>query len=201
MIGRLSGVVVGEDVEGEVVLDVNGVGYELTTPQGTLGRASTTDLQQVTLFVHTHVREDALVLYGFSSAIERRAFRTLLGVSSIGPRLAIAILSMLPAAELAKAVESRDMRSLVAVSGVGKKSAERLLLELRDKLTFALGEKSTTPRGVPAAGPVVQQVVEGLTRMGFKPSEAERAVSSLGKSVEDRSISEVFREALALLRR
>jgi len=202
MIGRLTGVLVDENADGDIVLDVNGVGYELTVPLGTLGRvrgAAGAEVGRVTLFVHTHVREDALVLYGFSSADERRAFRTLLGVSSIGPRLAISILTLLPAAELAKAVQGKDARALVAVPGVGKKSAERILLELRDKLTFvaAAGAKAAGPA---PAGPVGQQVVEGLARMGFKPSEAERAVSSLGKSVEDRPISEVFREALALLR-
>jgi len=202
MIGRLTGVLVDEDADGDIVLDVNGVGYELTVPLGTLGRVrgASGEAGRVTLFVHTHVREDALVLYGFSSANERRAFRTLLGVSSIGPRLAISILTLLPAAELAKAVQGRDTRALVAVPGVGKKSAERILLELRDKLTFVQPAAGASPGGPAPSGPVGQQVVEGLARMGFKPSEAERAVSALGKSVEDRPISEVFREALALLR-
>lgn len=200
MIGRLTGVVVDQGADGEVVLDVNGVGYELTVPLGTLGRVAG-DSGRVTLFVHTHVREDAFVLYGFSSGVERRAFRKLMTVSSIGPRLALAVLSSLPAKELAAAVQRRDMRSLCAVSGVGKKSAERILLELRDKLDFAVGgEAGTTNAGPAPSGPVSEQVIEGLVRMGFKPSEAERAVSSLGKTVEDRPIGEVFREALALLR-
>jgi Holliday junction DNA helicase RuvA len=91
---------------------------------------------------------------------------------------------------------------LVAVPGVGKKSADRILLELQDKLGFAMGGSSARAPGSEAKvlGPVSQQVVEGLTRLGFKPSEAEWAVSSLGKSVEDQSIGEVIREALALLR-
>ncbi len=203
MIGRLTGVLVDKDTEGDIVLDVHGVGYELTVPQGTLGRVSESpDGRGITLFVHTHVREDALVLFGFSSATERRAFRTLLGVSSIGPRLALSILSVLPASELARAVQGKDVRALVAVPGVGKKSADRILLELQDKLGFAMGGGAAPVPGPNAkvSGPVSQQVVEGLTRLGFKPSEAEWAVSSLGKSVEDRSIGEVIREALALLR-
>lgn len=205
MIGRLTGVLVDEDADDTIVLDVHGVGYELTIPNGTLGRVrAATETESITLFVHTHVREDVFVLYGFSSAVERRAFRTLLGVSSIGPRLALSILSVLPASELAKAVQGKDARALVAVPGVGKKSADRILLELQDKLTFALSAGVATPVGSPAAarpaGPVGQQVVEALTRLGFKPSEAEWAVSSLENSVENRSISDVFREALALLR-
>ncbi len=205
MIGRLTGVLVDEDADDTIVLDVHGVGYELTIPNGTLGRVrAAAETESITLFVHTHVREDVFVLYGFSSSVERRAFRTLLGVSSIGPRLALSILSVLPASELAKAVQGKDARALVAVPGVGKKSADRILLELQDKLTFALSAGATAPVGSPAAarpaGPVEKQVVEALTRMGFKPSEAEWAVSSLEASVENRSISDVFREALALLR-
>ncbi len=202
MIGRLTGALVQKDAEGGILLDVHGVGFELTVPRGTLERLGLEQEDRVTLFVHTHVREDALVLFGFSSAEERQAFRVLLGVTSIGPRLALSVLSVLPAAELAKAIRDKDVRSLVAVPGVGKKSAERLILELQDKLGFvtvasaAMGGKKV-PMGEES---VRQQVVDGLTRLGFKPSEAEWAVSSLGKSVEDRSIPAVIREALALLR-
>jgi len=204
MIGRLTGEIVDEGVD-EIVLDVHGVGYELTVPAGTVGRAKASSIGsdgRLTLYVHTHVREDALVLFGFSSEQERRAFRVLLGVSSIGPRLANAVLSVLPATDLAAAVQRRDAKALMTVPGVGKKSAERMLLELRDKLSFVASgatEEKAAAASSPS-GPVGQQVVEGLSRMGFKPSEAERVVSSLGKSVEDRPIGEVFREALALLR-
>jgi Holliday junction DNA helicase RuvA len=115
----------------------------------------------------------------------------------------LSILSGLPASELARAVQGKDARALVAVPGVGKKSADRILLELQDKLTFALSAGAGavgSPAVSRSAGPVGQQVVEALTRLGFKPSEAEWAVSSLENSVENRSISEVFREALAVLR-
>ena len=202
MIGRLTGVVVEDDADGGVVIDVGGVGYELSVPLGTLGRAHADD-ERVTLHVHTHVREDAFVLYGFATAADRLAFRTLLTVTGIGPRLAIAILSQLPAPDLARVVQSRDGRALVGVSGVGKKSAERILLELKDKLSFGVPLKPEAP-GVAGAGPtgrIAAQVVEGLARMGFKPGEAERAVATLGDDVEVRPLDEVFRDALALLRR
>ena len=204
MIGRLTGVLVDTDAEGDVVLDVHGVGYELTVPQGTLGRAAVSeDGLGVTLFVHTHLRQDALVLFGFSSAVERRVFLLLLGVPNVGPRLALAILSVLPSAELAKALQKRDVRALMSVPGVGKKLADRLLLELQDKLAFALVGVSggTSVVSTKASSPVGQQVVEGLTRLGFKQAEAEWAIASLGESIEDRPIAEVIREALALLRR
>ena len=204
MIGRLTGVVVDRDADGDVVLDVHGVGYELTVPQGTLERAAASeDGGNVTLFVHTHLRQDALVLFGFSSMVERSVFRVLLRVPNVGPRLAMSVLSVLSGAELAKAVEGRDVRALVAVPGVGKKLADRLVLELRGKLTFALGETAAHPSSAPvgSSGPVAQQVVEGLTRLGFRQAEAEWAVASLGESVEQRSMPEVIREALAALRR
>ncbi|MCU0694880.1 MAG: Holliday junction branch migration protein RuvA, partial [Polyangiaceae bacterium] len=168
MIGRLTGSVVDDDIDGNVILDVGGVGYELLVPLGTIGRARVrAEGLAVTLFVHTHVREDAIVLFGFASRDDRMAFRTLLGVSSIGPRTALAILSMFGAAELARAVQGRDVRALTQVPGVGKKSAERILLELDGKLAF--GSAQPTGAAPIAPGPVAAQVIEGLTRMGFKP--------------------------------
>ena len=204
MIGRLTGVVVDDDAEGDVVLDVHGVGYELTVPLGTLGRAPVSeDGRAITLFVHTHLRQDALVLFGFSSQVERRVFRVLLGVPNVGPRLAMSVLSGLPSAELAKAVQGRDVRTLMSVPGVGKKLADRILLELQGKLTFALGAVSDPSPGVSsrAAGAVGQQVVEALVRLGYRQAQAEWAVASLGESVEQRPVAEVIREALVSLRR
>lgn len=205
MIGQLTGILVDDVASDTILLNVHGVGYELTIPDGTLGRIRSDGAgDTVTLHVHTHVREDTFVLYGFSSLTERRAFRSLLGISGIGPRLALGILSVLPSWELAKAIQSRDVRALTSVPGIGKKSAERILLELKDKLTFALASDPVSPQEsstvMGTSGPVGQQVVEGLTRMGFKPSEAQWAISSLGDSVENRAIQDVFREALALLR-
>jgi Holliday junction DNA helicase RuvA len=199
MIGRLTGSVVDDDIDGNVILDVGGVGYELLVPLGTIGRARVrAEGLAVTLFVHTHVREDAIVLFGFASRDDRMAFRTLLGVSSIGPRTALAILSMFGAAELARAVQGRDVRALTQVPGVGKKSAERILLELDGKLAF--GSAQPTGAAPIAPGPVAAQVIEGLTRMGFKPSEAERAVASLGDDAQHRPLQDIFREALSQLR-
>src|SRR5579883_3362132 len=130
MIGRLTGKVVAHEAESAVVLDVGGVGYELAVPLGTLGRAPTDESGRTTLFVHTHLREDALTLFGFASDRERAAFRTLISVSNVGPKIAMAVLSALPAEELAHAIAAKDVARLTSINGVGKKTAERLVLEL-----------------------------------------------------------------------
>jgi Holliday junction DNA helicase RuvA len=185
------------------------VGYEITVPLGTLGRAPVDDGGRVTLWVHTHVREDALSLFGFADELERAAFRVLLGVSNVGPKIAVAVLGALPAAELAAAVARKDLAALTAVSGVGRRIAERLLLELRDKLPVATvaaagtagGGKGTTP--ATGVGGTDERLRGALTGMGFKPAEAERAVGSLRdhgqRDAADADFGALLREALALL--
>jgi len=201
VIGRLTGRVVHEEVDG-VVLDVHGVGYEITIPLGTLGRAARADENLVTLFVHTHVREDALALFGFASETDRIAFRTLIGVSNVGPKTAIGVLSVLPAEELAVAVSRNDLGKLTAIPGVGKKTAERLVLELKDKLASrvapAPGAQPTMPAAHKPSGQG-EMLHDALVRMGYRPSEAERAVAQLQERVESQPLSTSVREALALL--
>ena len=202
MIGRLTGRVVGHEADGNVVLDVGGVGYELAAPLGTLGRARADEAGRVTLWVYTHVREDTLSLFGFSDETERAAFRALVGVSNVGPKIAIAVLGALPSAELARVVARKDLSALTAVSGVGKKIAERLLLELRDKIPTAIA-------GAPATdGPAPRSATEGddrlrgaLVGMGFRPAEADRAIGSIGERAHapGTPMEELLREALALL--
>jgi Holliday junction DNA helicase RuvA len=122
MIGRLTGRVLAQEADGGVVLDVGGVGYELAVPLGTLGRVRSDDSGRVTLWVHTHVREDALALFGFADETERAAFRALLAVSNVGPKIAVAVLGALPAPELARAVAGRNLGALTAVSGLERRS-------------------------------------------------------------------------------
>jgi Holliday junction DNA helicase RuvA len=202
MIGRLTGKVVSNDADG-IVLDVGGVGYELSAPIGTLGRAHTDD-GRVTLWVHTHVREDALALFGFADEIERAAFRSLLGVSNVGPKIALAVLGALPAHDLGRAVERGDLGALTSISGVGKKTAERLLLELRGKLPTGPGPALP---GASAARPGggsdgEDRLRATLTGMGFRPAEADRAIAALsGRTVEGAAFEGLLREALALLAR
>jgi len=202
MIGRLVGRVVAHEADGVSVLDVSGVGYEVMLPQGTLGRARADDAGRITLWVHTHVREDALSLFGFADELERSAFRVLLGVSNVGPKIAVAVLGALPAAELAAAVARKDLTALTSVSGVGKRIAERLLLELRDKLPVL--PAGDLPPGTSSAaqgnsgGAWAERLRGALTGMGFKPAEAERAVASLGER-DGVPFETLLRDALALL--
>lgn len=204
MIGRLTGRVVEESADGTVVLDVAGVGYEVMVPLGALGRASVDPSAPVTLFVHTHVREDALLLYGFATREDRAAFRVLIGISNIGPKIGTNILSALSAGELAAAVARGETGRLTAIPGIGKKTAERIVLELKDKLIAPPAAKGAAP-GAPAAPPPPTGKAEllhgALTRMGFKPAEAERALTSLGARVEAEPLGDLVREALTLLAR
>jgi Holliday junction DNA helicase RuvA len=202
MIGRLTGKVVADGLD-SVVIDVGGVGYDVALPLGTLGRLRADEAGRVTLWVHTHVREDALSLYGFADEADRSAFRALLGVSNVGPKIAVAVLGALHAADLSHAIARQDLAALKGISGVGKKIAERLMLELRDKLPPVLGTP-TLPAGsgVPSqkAPPAAEERLRGtLTGMGFKPAEADRALATLGPRVASEPIEALVREALALL--
>lgn len=201
MIGRLRGVIVERAADGTVVLDVGGVGYEVAVPLGALARMPGSE--SITLHVHTHVREDAIALFGFASAEDRAAFRTLMTVSSIGPKLALAILSHLDARALATAVARQDPSGLKGIPGVGKKIQERLILELRDKLGF-VAASSPSSAGTIAAPPALPagplgQVTSVLVGMGFKPSEAERAVAAIAGAAEGKSVDALLREALSAM--
>jgi holliday junction DNA helicase RuvA len=199
LIGRLAGRIVDDGADGMLVIDVGGVGYEVMVPLGTVGRLVAND-GIVTLFVHTHVREDALLLYGFASLEDRAAFRLLTGISAIGPKIAMSILGSLSLSDLAVAVTRGETARLTKIPGVGKKTAERIALELKDKL---LGPKValTMPNAaaIPANAAKAELIHGALTRMGFRPAEAERAIASLGSRVESAPIGELVRDALAVL--
>lgn len=200
MIGRLRGVIVERALDGSVVLDVSGVGYEVFVPLGALGRLPANE--PVTLHVHTHVREDAFTLFGFVSAEDRAAFRTLLTVSSIGPKVALAILGHLDAGQLGQAIARQDKTVLTKIPGVGKKLVERLLLELKDKLGFvSAGTSSAMTAGGPMPAPApsgpLAAAASALMAMGFRPHEAERAVAAVAQGSEGKSLEQLVREALA----
>lgn len=202
MIGRLRGKVVAEDPAGTLVVDVAGVGYELFTPIGTAGRARSEASGEVVIHVHTHVREEALDLFGFASDGERRVFRVLLGVPSVGPKTALAVMSALPLPELARAVHQGDVARLMRVPGIGRKTAERFVLELKDKLGH-LDPGDTSVRGPALASPLksddAKKLAGALTNMGYKAAEAERAVRSLGDQIGKEPMADLLRKALALL--
>lgn len=176
MIARLRGEVVEIGVD-RLVVDVQGVGYEALVPSRTSEGARVGTA--VTLFVHTAVREDAITLYGFSSAAEKEAFELLIGVNQVGPRIALSCLSALAPDALARAIEGNDLRTLTKVNGVGKKTAERMVLELRGKLAFspaAAGAPSPAPRAAPD-----DPLPLALAQLGYKKSEIDGALARLAE--------------------
>src|SRR5574337_1170677 len=193
MIGRLC-CLLAEKTPPQGLLDVGGVGYELDVPMSTFFNLPAAG-ERVTLLTHFVVREDAQALYGFLTHEERRTFRELVRISGVGPRTALAILSGLSVEDLADAVDRQESGRLVKVPGIGKKTAERLLLELRDKLTPLAG----APRagGLPAAGSD-SDVLNALQALGYSAAEARRAMATLP---EDLSVSESIRQALKALAR
>jgi len=194
-----------EEADGAFVLDVGGVGYEVVAPLGTLGRArAQASGDRLTLHVHTHVREDALLLYAFATTEDKAAFRVLISVSNVGPKIALALLSAMPADDLAAVLAKKDLARLVAVPGVGRKTAERLMLELKDKLAPPARPREPL-RGDHPATEVAPNNAEllnsALTRMGYRPAEAERAVAQLAARLDAEPLQILLREALALLAR
>jgi holliday junction DNA helicase RuvA len=208
MIGRLRGVVL-EDGEGEaaLVIDVRGVGYEVIAPLGTLGRLAPDAEGNRTFFVHTHVREDAFLLFAFASEADRFAFRQLISVSSIGPKTAIGILSALPGPELGLAVQRKELAKLTAISGIGKKTAERMLLELQDKIptmegagASLSGASQAATRSKSAHSGNAALVANALIGMGYKSAEADRALAAFEAThLHNAELPQLLREALAYL--
>ena len=180
-----------------MVVDVAGVGYQVYASAQTLA-ALPGEGNEVDLLIVTHLRDDALQLFGFADAAERTLFQLLHSVSGIGPRLALNILSGMPAAELREAIRRRDLVRLTRIPGVGKKTAERLSVELADKLA-ALPEERPVRRDGAAHG-VAEQAVSALVNLGFRPAEAEHAVeAAMGAGLM--AFEEVVREALRSTRR
>ena len=201
MIGRLRGTIGDREADGSVIVDVNGVGYEVLLPVGTEGRAGSEPGQAVSLHVHTHVREDAMTLFGFATTEDRAAFRALLKVSSIGPKLGLAIIGVMNAAALQDAIARQDKAAFKGITGVGKRTVERILLDLEGKLDFApSGKTGVRLRAVPsAAGSASDAVVGALVQMGYKRSEAEAAVGGASGASDDDNVEGLLRAALSAL--
>ncbi len=191
MIARLSGILF-EKLPDRVVLDVGGVGYAIAISFQTYQELPDAG-GSVALLVHTHVREDTLALFGFASDREKKLFEMLISVSGVGPKLALTLLSGIPADDLLGALARGDARRLVSIPGIGKKTAERLTLELKEK-----AEKLFVP---PAGGPGIeaQDVVSALVNFGYRKSDAERAVDQLTRRGAPPSFAEFLKEALAAL--
>jgi len=195
MIGYLRGTLVARPAPDELVVDVQGVGYRVSVPTSVAGSLGTLGTE-VRLHVHTHVREDAIVLYGFTHDDERRCFDALLGAHGVGPTLALSILSSLSPAALSTAVLEDDVATLCAVPGIGRKTAARLLLELKARLDLpdldgsgAAAGRARSPRG---------EAREALVELGYGPDEVRDA---LEVADDDASVEDLVRSALRELAR
>ncbi|MES2817967.1 MAG: Holliday junction branch migration protein RuvA [Pseudomonadota bacterium] len=191
MIGRLRGTLADKQPP-HLILDINGLGYELEVPMSTLYRLPTLG-EPVTLHVHMVVREDAQLLYGFLEKRERELFRELIRLNGVGPKLALALMSGLEVDELVRCVQAQDTSALTRIPGVGKKTAERLLVELKDRFKAwevlpGISGFVVEPHLVTAVSSAENDAVSALISLGFKPQEASRAVSAVqedGLSSED----------------
>jgi len=184
-----------------VIVDTGGVGYRLFIPLSTF--YSLPESGEVRLQVHTHVREDALLLFGFCSAAEKEMFTTLINISGIGPKLALNILSHIPVAELQGAVLAGDIKRLATLPGIGKKTAERLVLELKDKLgPVAANAASVQPHAAMAltANDPLADVLSALVNLGYKEAQARKSLEAL-EIGRDAPMEEVLKGALKLLAR
>jgi Holliday junction DNA helicase RuvA len=195
MIGHLRGRIL-EKHPNQVILEVNGVGYDVNIPVSTFYQLPDPP-GEAQLHIHTHVREEALALYGFLTTGEKRVFEKLISVSGIGPRLAITILSGLEVAELVPAIRNNDLLKLTHIPGVGRKTAERIVLELRDKLAEVEGERAAA---APAGFSVVQEdALSALLNLGYQRSAAEKAVGRAAEQERGGSFDVLLRRALQLL--
>jgi Holliday junction DNA helicase RuvA len=181
-----------------IVIDVNGVGYDVFVPLSTfydLGEPGA----GIALRIHTHVREDAFVLYGFATLLEVELFERLIGVSGIGPKLALAVLSGIEPQELIRAIERGDLARLTAIPGVGKKTSERIVLELKDRLPRA--QVAAAVAGVTASDPPIlrDDAVSALVNLGYHRPLAEKAAEAAIKTIgstSDASFERVLKQAL-----
>ena len=196
MIARLNGLLLEKRADAAIV-DVQGVGYLVHLSQQSLGKLPA-EGGRAELRTYTHVREDALQLFGFAAAEEEELFHLLIAVSGVGPRLALNILSGMPAAELATAILNGELTRLTKISGVGKKTAERLVLELKDKLKLS---SLTGARGT-AAAPIAPDhaLLSALLNLGYRPAAAERTSEAVRRSLGPSAPLEAqLREALKVI--
>lgn len=203
MIGRLRGRLASCELT-DVTIDVNGVGYDVTVPLSTFDTLPRVD-EETELMIHTHVREDAIQLFGFSSERERALFRLLLGTSGIGPKLALNILSSIAAETFARYILDGDIKALSKVNGLGKRSAEKLIVELKEKITDTIPEAAfdtgEQKGGTTRLDAEAQDAIAALQTLGFKPDQARKAIMTvLDKTpAAERNSENLIRIALATL--
>ncbi len=193
MIGRLRGILL-EKQPPHLLIDVQGVGYEVEAPMTTFYNLPEIN-QEICLFTHLIVREDAQLLFGFYSEEERRMFRTLIKVNGVGPKMAVTILSSIEAQEFANCIQESDTARLIKLPGIGKKTAERLIVEMRDKLDgWEIKLSTSDPSQTPTALSAESDAISALVSLGFKPQEASRLIASI--EIEGLDSEEIIRLAL-----
>lgn len=192
MIARLKGTL-AEKTPNRLTVDVGGVGYDVLVPLSTfygIGEPGAA----VSLRIHTHVREDQLALYGFASALEQDLFERLISISGIGPKLALAVLSGIDPGDLVRAIRTQDVARLTRIPGVGKKTAERIGLELKDRLPVATAAAGQ-PEFAPGEG-LRSDLLSALTNLGYKGQVAEKAVDAAITKAPNASFEDVLRDIL-----
>lgn len=196
MIGRLRGTLIYKQAP-DLVLDVGGVGYELLASMTTFIDLPEID-NEVMLFTHLIVREDAHTLYAFSSDTERELFRTLLKVNGVGPKMALAIVSGMTAGEFGLLIHSGDVAGLTRLPGVGKKTAERLIIEMRDRLPKPEDQQQLSGISKPSVRNIENEAIAALLALGYKPAQASKMISSSfnKEKSEKTSVEEIVRNAL-----
>ncbi len=197
MIGRLRGEIADKQAP-HLLLDVNGVGYELEAPMSTFFNLPESGVK-VSLYTHLAIRDDAHVLYGFATEPERALFRSLLKVNGVGAKMALGILSGMSAGDFARCVESEDLAALERIPGIGRKTAQRLVVEMRDRLSKleimpSSGSAGATDRVLSRPVTPVSDAVAALTSLGYKPQDATRMVKSV--EAEGLGSEELIRAAL-----
>jgi Holliday junction DNA helicase RuvA len=178
-----------------IVVDVNGVGYDVFVPLSTFYGLGDTG-GEIVLRIHTHVREDLLALYGFSTELEQALFERLIGISGIGPKVALSVLSGIEPAELMRAIERGDIARLTSIPGIGKKTAERIVLELKDRLPRVTVAASSMGESIGAAPELRDDVLSALLNLGYHRPLAEKAVSTALKAVPDGGFERTLKQAL-----
>jgi Holliday junction DNA helicase RuvA len=199
MIARLSGRL-AEKTPGRIIVDVQGVGYDLQVPLSTfyvVGEAGA----GVTLRVHTHVREDLIALYGFATSLEQELFERLISISGIGPKLALAVLSGIEPPDLVRAIRSQDVARLTAIPGVGKKTAERIGLELKDRMPQSLQAAADTASAATPEDQLRADLLSALLNLGYQRVPAEKAIEKELRLTPDAPFEQALRAVLRGLMR
>jgi len=181
-----------------LIVDVAGVGYQVAVPLSTYCGISD-DGEDVSLHIHTHVREDSLSLFGFLTEAEKNMFLLLLGVSGIGPKLALAILSSLSVQDLSHAIQASDDSRLCSIPGIGKKTAARMVLELKDKMKLIMPAIPAPMSGPAVASDDIEDVISALVNLGYRRPQAEEIVRNIRHARPDHGVEELIREALQML--